>query len=381
MRNKILFALVAVGLVAGLISAFIYTRRPTPLPPVFTPAPNPFADGVYASGIIETDQSHGQNTSIYPEVTGVVVSIRANEGQRVHRGDVLLALDDSVARATAAQLAAQTQAARAALDELRAQPRKETLAVVRAQVEVAAATLASVRSNLAKQQHSFELDPRSVSKLVLDDAANAVLAAEANLDVAKRQHALTKAGAWIYDIRNQAHQVEALAQAQLSAEATLRKYTLRAPRDGELLTVAASVGAYVSPQGVYNAYTQQDDPVITMGENAGLAVRVYVDEILVPRMPDPARLVARMYVRGTNVSIPLQFVRVQPYVTPKIALSNERTEKVDLRVLPVLFRFTTPRSTRLYPGQLVDVYLTEQTAEPTPRPPPTRAAHGEGARP
>jgi HlyD family secretion protein len=88
-----------------------------------------------------------------------------------------------------------------------------------------------------------------------------------------------------------------------------------------------------------------------------LGVRCYIDEILIPRLPPAARMQAKMFVRGTNVSVPLEFVRVQPYVSPKIQLSNERTERVDLRVLPVIFRFTPPKGVELYPGELVDVYV------------------------
>jgi len=35
-------------------------------------------------------------------------------------------------------------------------------------------------------------------------------------------------------------------------------------------------------------------------------------------------------------------------------------EKVDLRVLPVIFRFSPPTGTDVYPGQLVDVYIGEK---------------------
>jgi HlyD family secretion protein len=52
----------------------------------------------------------------------------------------------------------------------------------------------------------------------------------------------------------------------------------------------------------------------------------------------------------------LEFVRVQPYVSPKIELSNERQEQVDLRVLPVIFRFRK-QDAPVYPGQEVDVYI------------------------
>ena len=70
-----------------------------------------------------------------------------------------------------------------------------------------------------------------------------------------------------------------------------------------------------------------------------------------------------MYLRGTDISIPLEFVRMQPYVTPKIELSNERTERVDVRVLPVLFRFEPLKDMHVYPGQLVDVYLEAKGGE------------------
>jgi HlyD family secretion protein len=48
---------------------------------------------------------------------------------------------------------------------------------------------------------------------------------------------------------------------------------------------------------------------------------------------------------------------MQPYVSPKIELSNQRQEKVDVRVLPIIFRSTPPPGVELYPGELVDVYI------------------------
>jgi HlyD family secretion protein len=37
-------------------------------------------------------------------------------------------------------------------------------------------------------------------------------------------------------------------------------------------------------------------------------------------------------VAAGDIKVPLEFVRVQPYVSPRIELSNQRQEKVDLRV-------------------------------------------------
>jgi HlyD family secretion protein len=85
-----------------------------------------------------------------------------------------------------------------------------------------------------------------------------------------------------------------------------------------------------------------------------------VDEILVSRLPAPDRIQAQMSIRGTDVKVPLEFVRVQPYVSPKIELSNQRQEKVDLRVLPVIFRFKMKTPVMAYPGQLVDVFIGQK---------------------
>jgi len=90
-----------------------------------------------------------------------------------------------------------------------------------------------------------------------------------------------------------------------------------------------------------------------------LHVRSYIDEILVPRLPPGSRMKAQMSIRGTDVKIPLEFVRVQPYVSPKIQLSNQRQERVDVRVLPVIFKVEKPANVNLYPGELVDVYIGE----------------------
>lgn len=90
-----------------------------------------------------------------------------------------------------------------------------------------------------------------------------------------------------------------------------------------------------------------------------LEVRCYVDEILISRLPAAPHIRAQMSIIGTDIKVPLEFVRVQPYVSPKIELSNERQEQVDLRVLPVIFRFEK-KDAPVYPGQLVDVYIGRQ---------------------
>jgi HlyD family secretion protein len=360
-RNKILFSLAVLGVLAGLASAYIYSQIKKPLPPVFEPAKNPYEKGLYVNGIIESYQSHGENINIYPEVSGRVTQILVAEGGVVRKGTPLIKMDDSVQKATAEQQKSQAEAALSLVEELKAQPRKENLEVAAAQVELARANLKSSQDTLAKQMRSFELDPQSVSKDTMDNAENAVKVAKANLGVVERQYELTKAGAWSYDIQNQENQYNALSKAYMASNALLAKYTITAPADGLILTINTAVGSYISSQGSYGTYTQGFGPVIVMGNSeAYMNVRCYIDEILIHRLPQPSQMNARMFIRGTNVSIPLEYVRVQPYVSPKIELSNQRTERVDVRVLPVIFRFEQSKDVHLYPGQLVDVYIGEK---------------------
>lgn len=359
MRSKLPFLLSGAGLLLAIVSAILFAQQPNALPPLYTPAINPYAHGIFADGMIESEQAQGENINLYPEVSGPITRVLVAEGQRVHRGDALLTIDDSVQRATAQQQHAQALAALAMLQELKAEPRAETLAVAAAQVDNARATLKNAQDTFDKQERSYQMDPRSVSMDTLDSARNARQVAATALKVVQRQYELTRAGAWQYDIQNQQRTYNALWSSWQASAALLAKYTLRAPSDGIVLAVEATVGSYVSAQGAYDTYTEALAPLVVMGRPPEhLAVRAYIDEILVHELPDPASLKAEMFIRGTNQHVPLTFVRVQPYITPKIELSDERQERVDLRVLPVIFRFDNPAALHLYPGQLVDVYVS-----------------------
>ncbi len=322
MRNKLLVALAIIGILAGFGSAYVYGIKQKPQPPAFTPASNPYEKGIYANGIIESYQSSGENINIYPEVPGVVSRIFVAEGQHVTAGTPLLMLDDSVQRATAEQQEAQAESAKA-------------------QIGLTRANLKSLQDTLDKQKKSYDLDPKSVSKDTLDTALNAVEVGKENVSVAQKQY-------------------EAALKAYQASKVLLSKYVIKAPAAGTALSINTAVGSYISTQGTYDSYTGGIDPPIVMGEGNSqnyIGLRCYVDEILISRLPQPSKMHARMSIRGTNINIPLEYLRAQPYVTPKIELSDQKTERVDVRVLPIIFRFERPEDISLYPGQLVDVYI------------------------
>jgi HlyD family secretion protein len=360
-RNKIIFTLSIIGVLAALVAAYLFGRERKAQPPVFKPVSSPYESAIYANGIIESDQSSGENINIFPEVAGPITKVLVREGQPVSAGTPLFTIDDSMQRPTTEQLRLQSEAALALLEELKAQPRTETLAIAVSQVGLAESNLKAARDEYDKRRASYDIDPKSISKDVLDTAEDAVEQTAAALDVARKQYELTKAGAWSYDITNQAKQYEALKQSYKAANALLQKFSVKAPGTGVVLAVNATVGSYVSSQGSYDPYTELFDPSVIMGPPQDhLAVRCFVDEILVSQLPSSLHIRAEMSLRGSYTNkVPLEFVRVQPYVSPKIELSNERQEQVDLRVLPVIFRFEK-KDAPVYPGQLVDVYIGSQ---------------------
>lgn len=199
--------------------------------------------------------------------------------------------------------------------------------VQEANTELAEANLKLARNQYDKDRASFDLDPKSISKDVLDTAEDTV---------------------------NQT------AAALKAANALLRYYSVKAPVDGVVLAVNAAVGGYVSSLGDYDTYTELFDPVVILsGPQDYMDVRCYVDEILISRLPSRWHIQAEMQPMGMDTKVPLEFVRVQPYVSPKIELSNEKQEQVDLRVLPVIFRFEK-KDLPVYPGQMVDVFIGQQ---------------------
>ena len=292
--NKIIFTFAIIGILAGLVAAYIFGMERKAQPPVFKPVSNPFDSAIYANGMIESDLPSGENLNIFPEVSGPITKVFVQEGQQVSAGAPLFTIDDSVQRAN---------------------------------TELAAANLKVARDQYDKRRASYDADPKSVSKDVLDTAEDTVNQATAALK---------------------------------AANALLQFYSIKAPIDGVVLAVNATVGGYVSSQGDYDTYTELFDPLVIMsGPQDYMQVRCYVDEILVSRLPSHWHIQAQMQITGTDIKVPLEFVRVQPYISPKIELSNEKQEQVDLRVLPVIFRFEK-KDAPVYPGQMVDVFIGQK---------------------
>jgi hypothetical protein len=82
---------------------------------------------------------------------------------------------------------------------------------------------------------------------------------------------------------------------------------------------------------------------------------VDIDEHNIPRFHPGAP--ARATPRGdAGHPTPLRFVRVEPFVVPKKSLTGDNTERVDTRVLQVIYALET-NERPVYVGQQMDVFI------------------------
>jgi hypothetical protein len=84
-------------------------------------------------------------------------------------------------------------------------------------------------------------------------------------------------------------------------------------------------------------------------------IRVDVDEHDAWRVRGGAPAVASPRGNGST-RIPLEFVRFEPYVIPKKSLTGDSTERVDTRVLQLIYRIRDAAPS-VYVGQQMDVYI------------------------
>src|SRR5260221_11190950 len=108
MHIKGLMGLAIFGIALGIISVVVYNQSLPTLPPLSI-SYNPYKSGVYAQGIIESDEATGFDVNIFPEVAGTVVQVFVHEGQRLNPGELLLALDDSVQKSVVERDLAQVR--------------------------------------------------------------------------------------------------------------------------------------------------------------------------------------------------------------------------------------------------------------------------------
>lgn len=280
----------------GIGLAIVYVLVANPEPAVSIPVTAPAAVPFHRYlGAAGVTEPNSENIAIGTSVPGIVSDIYVQKGDIVKKGQPLFLIDD--------------REAQSALHE------------AQAGVEQATAELRNAEERYAIAQR---LDERTISR----------------------------------DERNQRHRLVEIARARLKiAEAAAEKgatflelHTVRAPMDGTIMTSSIRVGEY-APTGILS------EPLLRFGNLDPMHLRVDIDENDAWRLQDDAPAIA--YMRGNpQIQVALEFVRIEPYVRPKVSLTGDPVERVDTRVLQVIYRFK-PGALPIYAGQQMDVYIEE----------------------
>ena len=240
---------------------------------------------------------------------------------------------------------AMLQVAEAQLTKLENQPRPEQVAVDSARIAEAEAVEIEARQQLERTTRLVASN--AVTQAEHDAARRAVAVAEAQKARVDAELNLLKAGAWYFDKLVAQQQVEQARAEVERVKTELDRLEIRAPRDGEVLQVKVRPGEFAgAPPGA---------TLLMLGGTAALHVRVDVDEQDIGRYQTGIPGVAMP--RGfPDLKYELRFNRVEPFVVPKRSLTGDNTERVDTRVLQVIYE-VVKNEPPLYVGQQVDVFF------------------------
>jgi multidrug resistance efflux pump len=362
MVRKLALPTLALGMLAFAVQHVVRTR---PLPPrmdLAVPPPQaPFGQVVAGAGLVEAQT---ENIAVGSPHSGVVTEVLVRVGQQVGKGQILFRLDERALRAEWRVRQAALSQAQAQLDRLRRLPRKEEIPPLEAKVREAQANLADQEDQASRARRLYAT--RALGKEDHHRREQAAQRAREQLRKAEADLALLREGAWQPDLAV-AEAAVAHAQALLrQAETELDRLEVRALVAGEVLQVNVRPGEFVgAPPG---------QALVVLGNVRSLHVRVDVDEADIPRLRPGAA--ARACLRGApEEEFALRFVRVEPYVIPKKSLTGENTERVDTRVLQVVYALEGS-ARRIYVGQQLDVYIDCPDLAATTAPAPPRRGTG-----
>lgn len=292
MRKIIFPALGLFGLFLGLFMVFLGRKEP-PIPPIAFPPPSPpFKHVVVGSGLIE---GASEEIKIGVPFSEIVESLYTHVGEYVLEGAPLFRLNTKILEA----------------ELLEAEKIKEALYADYEKIKTERTLYESL------------VDQRATSKNQL----NSLFFEEKKM--------------WNRFKEAEAH--------SLLIKTKIERSTIRAPMDGQVLQMNIRLGESANINPFNNL------PSILFAQTNRLRIRAEIDEDEAWRVVKNAKAIA--YVRGnSSLCVWLKFLYIEPYIVPKSALSGSSGEKVDTRVLQVLYEFEK-NDLPVYPGQIMDVYI------------------------
>ncbi len=345
MVTKIVLPILAVIGVTFAIARVVEARRPEPVAqPIVEPPTRPETVKMIAgSGLVEARR---ENIPIGVNIPGVVTEVFVKKGERVVAGaPSSRRMTASTSRCWLCERPSLRRRRRNCTNCWSRRARK-TSHRPRSRREEAEARMNDAEAALARTERLFQRQMIAASDY--DKDRYAYYAAKATYAKAKADLEKILAGSWKEDIEIARAAVQ-LAESQVqSIKISLERLIVRAPMDGEVLQLNVRLGQF--------AAMTWKEPMIVLGDAKRLHVRVDIDEPELLYFSKSAPAVATLKGRP-NVRFNLKIVYVEPYVIPKQSLTGNNSERVDQRVLQVIYELPEERPLDVYIGQQMDVYL------------------------
>jgi HlyD family secretion protein len=285
-----------------------------------------------------------------------IAAVLVQEGERVHRGDVLARLDTSRLMPEVMQAEANVAAQRAVVERMHNGNRPEEIA--EAQANLADADADAVKSRRVYQRMQVLLAKNIVSKQDFDSAQAASQEADAKVDQDRKALQLEQKGPRKEDIDQAEAQLQA-NQAQLALlKQQLADAQLVAPLDGVVRSRLMEPGEMASP----------DKPVFSIAITDPKWIRTYVSETELGRIfPGMSASIAVDSFPNTRFAGWIGFISPVAEFTPKTVETPElRTSLVyEVRV------FVKDPGDGLRLGMPATVYVPLDQERPSQPPPVT----------
>lgn len=326
----------------GGVHAYQQTRPQPRLSPPVSPATSRFTHAVAALGTVEPQT---ENISVGASLPGIVMDVSVKAGQEVKAGEPLFRVDDRELQAQLTLRESDCEHARAQLRRLRSMPRPEELPEARARVAEAEAL--RVEKLDKWQRRKRDLGNGWTNDKQLIERTQEYRMAEARLRQAQAQLSLLQAGAWKPDIEVAERAIKQAEAQIMQVKTEIDRLTVRAPIDGRVLQLNVRPGEYV---GAAN-----NRALVVLGNVDHLHLRVSIDEEDIPRFQGSAPATAQLK-GGNGQRFSLRLVSIEPLVVNKQSLSGEGVERIDVRVLQVVYAIDAPANA-LFVGQQMDVFV------------------------
>ena len=341
-----LLALAGLGYAVNFV---VHARQEPPksAPLISPPTQTDFARTIAGAGIIE---ARLENIPVGSPVQGVVWEVYVKVKDRVKKGDPLFRIDDRDLKAELEVREASLASAIASARRAEAAPASGDVASAEAAVDEARARMNGSESASGRTEKLFQKQYGTAADY--DNDRYAFQAAKATL--AKNQAEVQRLKVtWEAD-KLVSKAAVAMADSQVrSTKIQLERLVVRALADGEILQVNIRPGQL--------AASLWNQALVVIGDSNRLHVRVDIDENDVPLFDPKAKAIATLKGRP-GVKFDLTPVKVEPYVIPKRSLTGDNSERVDTRVLQVVYSLPDDRQIPLYIGQQMDAYV--ESAEP-----------------